>query len=118
MSDLIALLQGLGDSTHDDLSVAHDALEEIIRLRLENAELREEVALRVNTNIVAERSALNIIKRVQQERDELRAEVAALKARVEKLEKGLHRAGSVLNCMVSDNYHKDEIWQIIEEALR
>lgn len=41
MSDLIALLQGLGDATHDDLSVAHDALEEIIRLRAENAELRD-----------------------------------------------------------------------------
>ena len=37
--DLIALLQRLGDGEHDDLSVAHDALAEIINLRLQRAAL-------------------------------------------------------------------------------
>ena len=37
--DLIALLQRLGDGEHDDLSVAHDAIEEIINLRLQRAAL-------------------------------------------------------------------------------
>lgn len=37
--DLLALLQRLGDGEHDDLSVAHDALAEIINLRLQRAAL-------------------------------------------------------------------------------
>lgn len=41
MTDLIANLQRLGDMEHDDLSVAHDALSEIIKLRLEKARLNE-----------------------------------------------------------------------------
>ncbi len=40
-NDLLANLQRLGDAEHDDLSVAHDALSEIIELRLLNAELVE-----------------------------------------------------------------------------
>lgn len=34
MSDLIKRLQKLGDCEHDDVSVAYDAIEEIVRLRL------------------------------------------------------------------------------------
>lgn len=39
--DLVALLQRLGDGEHDDddLSVAHDAIAEIINLRLQRAAL-------------------------------------------------------------------------------
>lgn len=37
--DLLALLQRLGDGEHDDLSVAHDALAEIINLRLQRVVL-------------------------------------------------------------------------------
>lgn len=40
--NLISLLQKLGDAEHDDLSVAHDAITEIVRLRLSIQELREE----------------------------------------------------------------------------
>jgi hypothetical protein len=39
MSDLIANLQRLGDEEHDDLSVAFEALAEIIKLRLERSAL-------------------------------------------------------------------------------
>lgn len=39
MSDLIANLQRLGDYEHDDLSVAFEALAEIIKLRLERSAL-------------------------------------------------------------------------------
>lgn len=42
-SDLIASLQRLGDAEHDDLSVAHDALAEIIRLRLDVVEKQDEI---------------------------------------------------------------------------
>lgn len=41
MNNLLANLQRLGDAEHDDLSVAHDALAEIVRLRLLNVELVE-----------------------------------------------------------------------------
>jgi len=34
MDSLIKSLQDLGDAEHDDVSVAHDALSEIMRLRL------------------------------------------------------------------------------------
>jgi len=41
--DRIALLQRLGDGEHDDdLSVAHDAIAEIINLRLQRAALLDE----------------------------------------------------------------------------
>lgn len=40
--DLIKLLQQLGDAEHDDLSVAHDALAEIVRLRMDYAEVVEQ----------------------------------------------------------------------------
>lgn len=36
--DLLGRLQQLGDAEHDDCSVAYDAIEEIERLRLEQAE--------------------------------------------------------------------------------
>lgn len=39
MSDLLRRLQGLGNAEHDDLSVAHDASEEIVALRSRVAEL-------------------------------------------------------------------------------
>ena len=46
MSSLIQQLQWLGDGMHDDLSVAYDALEEIVRLRLgvvaKDAEIEQE----------------------------------------------------------------------------
>jgi hypothetical protein len=41
MDSLIKSLQDLGDAKHDDLSVAHDALSEIMRLRLVIALIRE-----------------------------------------------------------------------------
>lgn len=41
MTDLLSNLQLLGDAEHDDLSVAHDALAEIVRLRMLNADLVE-----------------------------------------------------------------------------
>jgi|LakMenE27Jul10ns_1017307.scaffolds.fasta_scaffold16339_1 Zn-dependent oligopeptidase len=41
MSNLLENLQALGDAEHDDLSVAHDALAEIVKLRLEKADLLE-----------------------------------------------------------------------------
>ena len=47
------------------------------RLRAENAELRKLVDLHINTKIVAERVATKFIGRVQKERDELRAQIAA-----------------------------------------
>ena len=37
MDDLISRLQKLGDGEHDDLDVAHEALAEIVRLRMELA---------------------------------------------------------------------------------
>src|SRR5690606_4193470 len=43
--DLIALLQRLGDGEHDDLEVAHDALAEIINLRLQRAALQRELEI-------------------------------------------------------------------------
>ncbi len=43
MVDLIASLQRLGDAEHDDLSVAHDALAEIMRLRLDVVEKQDEI---------------------------------------------------------------------------
>lgn len=39
-NDLLASLQRLGDAEHDDLSVAHDALAEIVNLRAEVERLR------------------------------------------------------------------------------
>lgn len=38
-NDLISRLQRLGDGEHDDLDVAYEALEEIVRLRMELATL-------------------------------------------------------------------------------
>lgn len=43
MSDLISNLQRLGDADHDDLSVAHDALAEIVRLRILTVEQHDEI---------------------------------------------------------------------------
>lgn len=43
MSDLISNLQRLGDAEHDDLSVAHDALAEIVRLRILTVEQHDEI---------------------------------------------------------------------------
>lgn len=41
MSELLAQLQQLGDGEIDDLSIAHDASEEIVALRLRVAELED-----------------------------------------------------------------------------
>ena len=43
MSNLISNLQRLGDAEHDDLSVAHDALAEIVRLRILTVEQHDEI---------------------------------------------------------------------------
>ena len=43
MSDLITTLQKLGDTEHDDLSVAYDALAEIVRLRILTSEQQDEI---------------------------------------------------------------------------
>lgn len=43
MSDLISNLQRLGDADHDDLSVAYDALAEIVRLRILTVEQHDEI---------------------------------------------------------------------------
>lgn len=73
--NLISLLQKLGDAEHDDLSVAHDAIAEIVRLRLSTQELREERDALLEAD-VARRSVT--IHRLWTERDNLRAQNADL----------------------------------------
>jgi fructose-1,6-bisphosphatase/inositol monophosphatase family enzyme len=48
MNNLLKNLQDLGDAKHDDLSVAHDALAEIVNLRLINEELRKVLVKTMN----------------------------------------------------------------------
>lgn len=59
MVDLIASLQRLGDAEHDDLSIAHDALAEIMRLRLDVVEKQDEIE-RLRAALIA---AMEIVQR-------------------------------------------------------
>jgi hypothetical protein len=65
MNDLLKNLQDLGDAKHDDLTVAHDALAEIVNLRLINEDLLEalEELARLGNGRLYGNSAGNVIAR-------------------------------------------------------
>jgi len=74
MSDLIASLQRLGDAEHDDLSVAHDALAEIMRLRLDVVEKQDEIERLRAAGVGYSQQTVNALSA---ERDKLRAALIA-----------------------------------------
>lgn len=73
MSDLIRLLQGLGDAAHDDLEVAYDAIAEIVRLREELSAATAELEQARETN-----------KRLEAQLAENDAKALALRVALEK----------------------------------
>lgn len=100
MSDLIASLQRLGDAEHDDLSVAHDALAEIMRLRLDVVEKQDEIERLRAAGVGYSQQTVNALSA---ERDKLRAALIAAmeivqRERVRTVEKAKNGASpNILN---------------------
>lgn len=125
MSDLIRLLQGLGDAEHDDLDVAYDALAEIVRLREDLADataeieqMRSELDMAHKANADAydsgRDSVLDEIEQLQSEIAGLSVEAYELEQEIERLRYTIHKAGG----LASQGMSAEIIRQVLAEGLQ